>query len=110
MKHAIHNAVTATSNWIWAAYQNVASNATFASVSPVSTVILPAFSSVQFTNGKTSFTIAGSAGFTYSVQGSTNLLTWTSLLVTNPPALPFSWTDTTATNFSRRFYRVLFAP
>jgi len=102
--------VARSSNWIWAAYQNVASNATFASVSPVSTVVMPAFSSVQFTNGKTSFTIAGSAGFTYTVQGSTNLLTWTNLLVTNPPALPFSWTDATATNLSRRFYRVLFAP
>ena len=102
--------VARSSNWVWAAYQTVASNAAFASVSPVSTVVLPSFSSVQFTNGKPTFTIAGSAGFTYTVQGSTNLLTWANLLVTNPPTLPFSWTDSAATNFNRRFYRVLFAP
>ena len=99
-----------SSNWVWAAYQNIASNALFASVSPVGIVVLPTFNSVLFTNGKPNFTIAGSSGFTYTVQASTNLLSWTNLLVTNPPALPFSWTDASATNFSRRFYRVLFVP
>jgi autotransporter-associated beta strand protein len=102
--------VARSSNWIWAAYQNVASNAAFASYGAVNTVVLPAFNSVQFTNGKPNFTITGTPNFTYTMQGSTNLLAWTNLLVTNPPAMPFSWTDTSATNFNRRFYRVLFSP
>ncbi len=102
--------VARSSNWVWAAYQNVASNATFTSVSPVSIVVLPSFSVMQLTNGRPNFIVAGSSGFAYTLQASTNLVSWTNLFTTNPPTLPFSWTDATATNFSRRFYRVVFSP
>lgn len=50
--------------------------------------------------------IGGAAGYTYTVQASTNLSVWTTLLTTNPPVLPFTWTDSVATNHPTRFYRV----
>jgi len=102
--------IARSSNWVWAAYQNVASNATFRSASPVSIVVLPSVSLMQPTNGRPNFIVAGSPGFAYTLQASTNLLSWTNLFTTNPPALPFSWTDATATNVNRRFYRVVFSP
>jgi autotransporter-associated beta strand protein len=99
-----------SSNWVWAAYQNVASNAAFANYGSVNTVVLPAFNSVQFINGKPNFTITGTPNFFYTVQVSTNLLTWINLLVTNPAASSFLWTDTGASNFNQRFYRVQMTP
>jgi hypothetical protein len=103
-------AIARSSNWVWAAYQNVASNTAFASYSAVNTVLMPSFASVQLTGGQPNFVIGGTSGFTYTVQSSTNLTAWTNLLVTNPPAMPFIWTDSAATNFNRRFYRVQFSP
>ncbi len=44
------------------------------------------------------------------VQGSTNLTNWSTLLSTNPPSVPFNWTDTNAGGFLKRFYRVLLGP
>jgi hypothetical protein len=40
------------------------------------------------------------------VLASTNLVNWIPILTTNPPALPFAWTDSAATNYPARFYRV----
>jgi hypothetical protein len=54
--------------------------------------------------------VNGNSGFNYTVQASTNLATWDTLVSTNPPALPFVWKDLQATNFNQRFYRVLLGP
>jgi autotransporter-associated beta strand protein len=104
--------VSRSSNWVWAVYQNIASNAAFASFSVVSGVTpsAPVLQSFSVSNGQATMLIGGAAGYTYTVQTSTNLVSWSALLVTNPATLPFSWTDTGATNFSRRFYRVLLSP
>jgi hypothetical protein len=56
------------------------------------------------------FTVAGDPGPDYTVLASTNLQSWSELLLTNPPSLPFSVTDRAATNSARRFYRVLLGP
>ena len=64
----------------------------------------------KVSNGSFQFQIYGEAGHNYAVQASTNLTTWTTLLTTNPPALPFLWRDSNATNYSTRFYRVLLSP
>jgi autotransporter-associated beta strand protein len=69
----------------------------------------PTFDSFVFISGRPLFQIGGPTG-TFTVQGSTNLVAWTNLLVTNPATLPFSWMDEGATNFPRRFYRVLLTP
>jgi hypothetical protein len=107
--------VPRSSNWVWADYQNIASNSAFSSISAVSGGVTnppaaPTFDSFALVGGLPTFTIGGSPGYVYTVQGSTNLTAWTDLLVTNPPVLPFSWTDGSATNFSHRFYRVLVSP
>ena len=70
----------------------------------------PQISSMVVTNGQFSFQVGGATNFNYTVQASTNLVNWTTLFTTNPPVTPFVWKDAQTTNFSRRFYRVLFAP
>lgn len=67
----------------------------------------PTLAVAGFTNGQISLLIGGDAGQSYTMQASTNLVNWSNLLTTNPPVLPFIWTDTAASNFSRRFYRVI---
>lgn len=61
-------------NWVRAAYQNVASNPTFSSVSPVSIAVLPSFSVTQLTNGQPNCCVAGSPGFACTLQASSNLI------------------------------------
>jgi hypothetical protein len=107
--------VARSSNWVWAVYQNILSNGAFTSISAVSGVVTnppaaPNFESFAVTSGQPSFSIGGTPGYNYTVQGSTNLVTWNDLLTTNPVAMPFQWTDYSATNFQRRFYRTLVSP
>jgi hypothetical protein len=80
-------------------------------------VLAPAKPSVsQQTVGGGGFhmTIDGDSGPDYSVYVTTNLAldftSWTWLLTTNPISLPFQFMDPTATNYARRFYRVLLGP
>jgi autotransporter-associated beta strand protein len=70
----------------------------------------PQISSNTMTNGVLRLQIAGTTNFNYTVQASTNLLNWTSLFVTNPSVAPFSWVDSTTSNYPNRFYRVLLGP
>lgn len=101
--------VRRSSNWVWAVYQNIASNSTFTTYGNVAATpaATPTFSAGSMASGKMSFQINGDARFSYTVQGSTNLAVWTDLFTTNPPAMPFTWTDDSTTNFASRFYRVL---
>jgi hypothetical protein len=58
--------------------------------------------------------IGGDSGPDYSVYASTDLANnfsgWNWLLTTNPASLPFQFLDPAATNYARRFYRVLLGP
>jgi hypothetical protein len=74
------------------------------------TLSAPEFQSFSVSNGQATMLIGGAAGYTYTVQASTNLTVWTTLLTTNPATLPFMWMDVGVTNFSQRFYRVLVTP
>jgi hypothetical protein len=60
--------------------------------------------------GQMQFSINGQSGPDYIVQATTNMTTWTNLLVTNPVSFPFNWSDPNAAAFSNRFYRVLLGP
>ncbi len=62
------------------------------------------------TNNSLRLLISGAPGPDYTVQVTTNFSSWTNLLVTNSPTLPFNWTDTNAGSFLKRFYRVLLGP
>jgi autotransporter-associated beta strand protein len=61
----------------------------------------------QTTNGLANLTFSGTTNVNYQVLASTNLVNWMPLVTTNPPVLPFVWTDLQATNYPFRFYRVL---
>ncbi len=54
--------------------------------------------------------VDGVVGPDYIVQASTNLVDWVDVFSTNPPALPFFWSDQGSSNFDRRFYRILLGP
>jgi mono/diheme cytochrome c family protein len=72
--------------------------------------VRPGLTSASITNGQFKLLISGDAGPDYTVQVSTNLLDWTALWTTNPPALPFQISDPGASNYPQRFYRVLLGP
>ena len=70
----------------------------------------PGLSSLLAGPGWFSVLVSGDAGPDYSIQGSTNLVNWTVIQTTNPPGLPFLFTDPGASNYHQRFYRVLLGP
>jgi hypothetical protein len=71
----------------------------------------PIFSSPSITDGVFQSWIDGSVGPDYSIYATTNLSgNWQLLLLTNPSAMPFQFTDPGATNFPQRYYQVLLGP
>jgi mono/diheme cytochrome c family protein len=70
----------------------------------------PGLSSLLAGPGWFSVLVSGDVGPDYSIQGSTNLVHWTLFQTTNPPGLPFLFTDPGASNYHQRFYRVLLGP
>ena len=70
----------------------------------------PVISMAGINKSRFNLTVAGDRGPDYTILASTNLATWTPIWMTNPPMPPFLFTDLSATNFSRRFYRVLLGP
>jgi hypothetical protein len=63
-----------------------------------------------FTNGLFQLQLSGSPGKTYVLQGSTDLVNWSSLSTNLAPATLFNLTDPGAANFRYRFYRSLQLP
>ena len=63
-----------------------------------------------FTGGQVGFSISGQVGPDYAVQASSNLLDWSTLFITNSPAMPFSWADTNAGASPLLFYRIKSGP
>ena len=70
----------------------------------------PALSSAFATNSQFAFWISGDFGPDYTIQASTDLVTWASVATAASPALPYYWADTNAVLFSSRFYRALLGP
>ena len=70
----------------------------------------PAVVPTNAPSNRVQLTISGDAGPDYTVQATTNFNGWTNIYFTNSPALPFNWTDTNASNFLKRFYRILLGP
>lgn len=54
--------------------------------------------------------IQGQSGPDYILMASTNLTNWTTLSTNTPGTFPFFWTDTNASQFSRRFYQIRLGP
>ena len=55
---------------------------------------------------KGSLTIRGVPDYTYSIDGSIDLVHWTALDQLVSPSLPVQWSDSNSATFPRRFYRV----
>ena len=65
------------------------------------------------TSGGFSIQVNGSSGLDYYLQTATNLtppVTWLPLQTNLSATPPLTFTDPSATNFNRRFYRVLIGP
>ncbi len=70
----------------------------------------PRLTGFALTNGFWSMRVNGDGGASYTLQTSTDLVSWTGLVTTNPAALPFSFMDGPLTGINRRFYRVVIGP
>jgi len=75
----------------------------------VNPLYAPGIGNISVAGGQFSFSVSGQSGPDYAIETSTNLMQWSSLLLTNSPALPFNWTDA-STNLPLRFYRVKLGP
>jgi hypothetical protein len=69
----------------------------------------PGISNISISGGKFSFNVSGQTGPDYAIETSANLTQWSSVYLTNSPALPFVWTDTNS-SAPLRFYRVKLGP
>ncbi len=65
---------------------------------------------VSAAGSQLNLSVTGDVGPDYLIRASTNLTDWSTLLITNPPLLPFGWSDSSASNFNRRFYRLELGP
>jgi glucuronoarabinoxylan endo-1,4-beta-xylanase len=110
--------------WLTSSNQSLAvqpvvlvTNASFAYTLPAMSVVTfvggpaaaPAFSSISLGEGGLDLVIGGDAGLGYSLLTSSNLIDWDWLFTTNPPSMPFSFTDTNSTD-PNRFYRLQLGP
>ena len=69
----------------------------------------PGINNISLASGQLTFRVSGQSGPDYAIETSTNLTQWSSVFITNSPALPFNWTDA-ATSSPVRFYRVKLGP
>jgi hypothetical protein len=65
---------------------------------------------VSAAGSQLNLSVTGDIGPDYVIRASTNLTDWSTLLITNPPLRPFTWSDFAAGSFNRRFYRVELGP
>ncbi len=80
----------------------------------VTTPVSPTFGGKPgLTGGGFSLQVNGGSGLNYYLQTATNLtppVTWVTVQTNLSATPPFTFTDPAATNFNRRFYRVLIGP
>jgi glucuronoarabinoxylan endo-1,4-beta-xylanase len=75
----------------------------------VNAVTNPVIGPVNFAPGQVNLTVNGPQGPDYTLWTSTDLVSWQSLFTTNSPAIPFTVTDTNATD-PQRFYKFQIGP
>lgn len=76
----------------------------------VNPLTVPGINSPAWNSGQFSLSVNGQVGPDYAVQTSTNLLDWSTLWITNPPFMPFSWPDPDTNAYPMRFYRIKVGP
>jgi hypothetical protein len=65
---------------------------------------------VRLSNGQFQFNFSGNPGQNYTLQASSDLVNWSSLMTTNSSNSSYTFTDPAATGMPRRFYRVWAGP
>jgi beta-galactosidase len=77
----------------------------------VNPLTLPTMPSVSLNSGHLTLRVTNSiVGPDYAVQGSSNLVNWSTLFITNFPPNSFQWTDTNAATAPAEFYRLKVGP
>jgi hypothetical protein len=76
----------------------------------VSAVVYPTNLTGSYAEGAYQIQIGGDVGPDYTIEASTNLVDWNSLVTTNPAATPFIWSDSNAAAYPIRYYRILLGP
>jgi len=76
----------------------------------VNPLTLPAIASSTLQSGHFGLSVNGQVGPDYAVQGSSNLLNWSTLLITNPTTMPFGWASTNTATLPMQFFRIKVGP
>ena len=107
------NIVTVTGSGLAVLRAAQAGNTNFAAAPNVDQVLIVApgnniiTDSQRLANGMFTFRFYGEMGTNYLVQASTNLVNWLTVATNQVSGLGYmEFTDTSATNFSKRFYRI----
>jgi hypothetical protein len=79
-------------------------------IGPPPFYILTTNGTIGLSNSVFTFTLTGPAGSNAVIFASTDLQTWTPLVTNSLTGGSLNFTDTLATNFTRRFYRALLQP
>ena len=72
--------------------------------------VSPTLSAASITNGQLGFWINGDTGPDYTIEVSTNLTSWTPVITSSSPSLPYFWADTNSLSYPSLFYRVMLGP
>jgi hypothetical protein len=75
----------------------------------VNPLALPGIAASPVAAGQMGFSVSGQAGPDYAVQGSSNLLDWNTLFITNPATMPFNW-STNIGVLPAQYYRIKVGP
>ncbi|HTB84730.1 MAG TPA: hypothetical protein VK742_13830 [Candidatus Sulfotelmatobacter sp.] len=76
----------------------------------VNPLVSPNIVSSGISGGQFNFSLNGQIGPDYAVQRSTNLMSWDTLLITNPATMPFNWSATGTFFMPQQFYRIKAGP
>jgi hypothetical protein len=68
----------------------------------------PSFGPITIANGSVSLVITNTPGLTLTLQTSTNLIDWTTLVTVTPAVSPYTYIETSAPLAVARFYRVFY--
>jgi hypothetical protein len=75
----------------------------------VNPMTVPTVTMPELIGGLLNFSITGQIGPDYGIQDSTDLVNWSTVLITNPSVMPFNW-STNVGSLPEQFYRVKLGP
>jgi len=93
-----------TGNYTVVASNSVGSATSATAVLTVYNSAAGTLSASTYTNNQFKFSLTGVPGYSYVIQASTNLTSWTSIYTNTSP---FTFTDASATNYPYRFYKAI---